>query len=119
MARGRRRKTVGPEGPERPRTVTAQAIPASVHGERKQLAELQRAAPMGGTQPLPVGVPQRPPVPDLEAGVFAPTERPGEPPTAGLEAIPRTPDPVELLRVAYAQYPHPLIAALIEDLVTR
>ena len=65
------------------------------YGERKALAEAQSGAPMAGNQmptqsPVMTSAPPSPPV----AGLFDPTQRPGEPVTAGLPVGPgETPAP--------------------------
>lgn len=64
------------------------------YGERKALQELQQSAPMQGntipSAPVPNITPPRTPVTNL----FAPTERPDEPLTAGAPVGPgRTPTP--------------------------
>ena len=86
------------------------------YGERQAAEAQQSAAPMptGGTPGPPSGgaAPQGAGAP---GGVFGPTERPGESPTAGMmprdQAVAQAPE--EALRIMYARFPHPTIARLL------
>ena len=86
-------------------------MPDVAHGEQKALTEQQQAAPLGGA-PNPAAA--------QAANVFAPTNRPGEPITAGAP-IGDGPNPIKyigddknlLLAAMYSVNPHPLIAELI------
>jgi hypothetical protein len=61
------------------------------YGERKAMQEMQAAAPMAGN-PAPVAPMQVPTKQTPVTGLFEPTQRPGEPVTAGLSVGPgRTP----------------------------
>lgn len=75
------------------------------YGERKAVEQQAQAAPMYRS---------------VEEGVFGPTERPEQPPTAGAPFGPgRTPsnpvpdDPNVMLRAIYEVYPHPDIYRLL------
>ena len=76
--------------------------------------DAQRAAPMaGGTPPSPVsggGAAQG--APPAQPNIFAPTERPNEPLTAGAELLP--PDPVAHIRALYARFPNDDLRRLLE-----
>jgi hypothetical protein len=86
------------------------------YGERQAAEAQQQAAPMptsgtpgppsGGAAPQGVGP---------AGGVFGATERPGEPPTAGMmprgQAVAQAPE--EALRIMYSRFPHPTIARLL------
>lgn len=106
-------------GPSQP----IRLAPGGDYGDRTAMAAQQGAAPMravpgSGGQAVP-GPAQQPPPLD----VFGPTERPGEPPTAGVPAGPGDPglpsflpdDPHELARAAWTVYPHPDILELLDD----
>lgn len=84
------------------------------YGERKALEAQQSAAPVvtGGGAPS-VG-PGSGPAPAPPMNAFGPTERPGEPITAGTYNAPGTPPDVELaLRALYALFPTPYIGSLL------
>jgi hypothetical protein len=78
------------------------------YGSRQSSVQAQQAAPMaaqGGGRPLP---------PSLSGGVFGPTERPGEAPTAMPQGQPQAmEDPDMLLRAIFSQFPHPDIERLL------
>lgn len=86
-------------------------VPGQEYGKATQQANAQRAVPMAGMQPLPAPVP-----------LDAPSQRPGEPVTAGLpigpgpgsEVLPTHSDPtVARLRALYALHPTPDLRRLI------
>lgn len=125
MARGR------PSTPDRPAAVSgpgrlsartdggpAQPIRApsgGPHGQRKELEDLQRAAPLPAAEPsIPSGAGIAPA--QAPGGIFGPTQRPAEDPLRGLDAEQRAleADPTEFVRVLYQLYPHPDIARLID-----
>lgn len=95
------------------RTTTGQR-----YGQAKAQASAQSAIPLAAPQaPAPGSTPPPPPPPGLGAAVplTAPTSRPEEPVTAGLnmgagpgsEALFQSPDPAELeIRALYALYPN-------------
>lgn len=107
------RRTDG--GPGQP----VRLAPAEFHGQRQQMTQLQQAAPMAaGTEPPPgAGLP-----PFAGQAFRTPTDRPGEPVTAGAPFGPGAPavtrllpdDPLELLRAVYAKYPTEGIRRLLE-----
>lgn len=82
------------------------------YGERKALVEQQQAAPMAVDPRLEQTVAR---------GVFTPTERPGDPPTAGMPFGPGPgptdgylpPDPDMILRALHARFPHPDLERLL------
>ena len=102
----------GPADKQPIRTATGQG-----YGEAKALTEQQQGAPMaagapggaGGASPAPTG-PE-----GVGAGIFGPTQRPGEPPTAGGQPLE---DPVmantdEAIRMLYSKFPHPNIERML------
>lgn len=145
---GRRQGTPGQLYPNRsdlrenPRVLPVQAPPAAYHGQRKQLEDLQRAAPMGPppgptaapagagrtTGGAPAALPWAGPLVPLDA----PTERPDEPLTAGLPIGPGAgpeallfnraapPGPMEeiafQLRALYLHRPTEELRALLEEI---
>ena len=83
------------------------------YGEAGALTAQQQAAPLAaGGSPGGAGPSAAPPI---EGGVFGPTERPGEPATAGMmtsgSAVSQAPE--EALRILYSRFPHPTIARLL------
>lgn len=96
-------------------------MPDVPYGQQRALLNQQAAAPLGdaggANAPFPMQQqPQQPVRPDI----FAPTERPNEPVTAGLPYGPGAmpPDQLEddvdiILAALYAVNPHPVIAELI------
>jgi hypothetical protein len=92
------------------------------YGAATQIREAQQAVPLEAAPSTAVGAggapsspttapPSAPPVP---GGVFGPTERPNEPPTAGIAGaqtpVPNTDD---ALRALYSVFPHPQLLQLI------
>lgn len=98
------------------------------YGDRKALAEQQSAAPMDPRQDAAGGGAQAAgrPAPGSQFGgsAFSPTQRPGEPMTAGTDwgAGPGAPgpglvdDPYELLRAIYRVNPSPQLERLMARL---
>ena len=88
------------------------------YGSGKALAEQQQGAPLPvatagapAATPLPPTPPGALPVP---GGVFGPTERPGESPTAGvIGASTPVPNVDDALRALYSVFPHPQLLQLI------
>lgn len=145
MARGKRG---GNQPPKRPAAVSGpgalsartdgnvpQMLPSGGdYGDRTALATQQAGAtmtpptgPAGGGGPTPAaargGPPQMGP-----AGAFSPTQRPGEPLTAGTDwgAGPGAParpdlgdDPLMLLRVLYEQNPTPQLARVLARMTAQ
>lgn len=127
MARGGRRTPANPAPVSGPGALSRRTdggagqpirvAPGGAYGARQASVALQQAAPLQAGPPRPTGqgtvAPAGLPMPN----VFAPTNRPAEPPTAGATArrdrvLPQ--DSNALLRVIYNVYPHPEIARLIE-----
>jgi hypothetical protein len=104
-------------------TQGAKDYKAEQHGDRKALREQQKAAPLAGrprpdvnpTAPTPMAGPVDP---------FAPSQRPGEPPTAGIPFGPGPAGPTELqtaldrARALYAMHPSEALRDAIEELET-
>ncbi len=84
------------------------------YGEAKASREQQQSAPLavaGGGPPPRDGGPIPPP-PD--GGVFGPTAKPGEAPTAGIQPRGTNPGDVDMtLRNIYSVFPHPQILKLL------
>ena len=100
------------------------AIPSEGYGQSAAMQRQQQAVPMSGPADLPRSRPE-------PTDLFAPSQRPDEPVTAGAdfgpgpgsEALPMSPDvmaqadPIEAeLRALYAAYPNEDLRELIEDL---
>lgn len=93
--------------------------PSPAYGAKVALQRQAAAAPMqqgaggGAAAPMPPGPPQ--------GGMFDPTQRPGEPITAGAATGPGPgsrhipPDPDEALHVIYQMFPNDDLLALIEQ----
>ena len=99
-------------------------FPAQFHGQRKGLNDLQSAAPMaaGGSPSAPASPQQGPAPGGLGSGVFGPSERPGEPVSAGasLGAGPvpddsAMADPIVTARLMYQQLPNKWLLYLINN----
>tara|TARA_B100000214_G_scaffold119157_1_gene84125 strand:+ start:898 stop:1317 length:420 start_codon:yes stop_codon:yes gene_type:complete len=118
-----RKNAVSGPGALSQRTDGAQPVmrlPNAEYGESKAFEEQQQAAPLGDSggamAPLPMAGPG-----GSSPNVFAPTENPGEPITAGAPVGPgTTPPPASLyddvdilLSALYSVNPHPVIAELI------
>jgi hypothetical protein len=122
------------------RTVPTTLPAGGDYGDRKALAELQSAAPMspqqnagGGASPVTAargGTPAGRPMPGADFGrnVFSPSQRPGEPVTAGMDwgpglgAPPRrdlADDRLLLLKVLFERNPSPQLARLLASVSTR
>lgn len=91
--------------------------PGGSYGSRQQLEAQQAAAPVptGGNTPADVGPPG---TVGGDVDVFGPTQRPGEPATAGMigvEPDQPIPDSKAVLRAIYQRYPSPWIAALLHE----
>lgn len=87
------------------------------HGTRQQLEQQQAAAPLAvADQPVTAsgGTPDFS-GPSPMGDLFRPTERPGEPPVAGMTTGGPVPpnDPDALVRILHSIYPHPSIARLL------
>lgn len=112
--------------------VARQVATGQTYGKATQQMESQRAVPMG--QSPTEALPQRP-VPGTLGSLTRPTERPGEPITAGAPfgagpsttspAINATPAPgsrqdlAERVRAIYASYPNPNLLSLLNALETE
>ena len=103
-------RTDGGPGQRQP----VRVAPGGPYGQRQALETQQQAAPLAVANPISCGgggvTPSAPPA----AGVFGPTQRPGEPISTGLGGgmiVPEDPD--VLLRALWQVYPHPDIARLI------
>jgi hypothetical protein len=85
------------------------------YGDRQASVQAQQSAPMAAAGPsVAPGGGGRPVPPGLAGGVFGPTERPGEAPTAMPQGQPQPiEDPDMLLRAIFAQFPHPDIERLL------
>ena len=88
------------------------------YGERKAATEQQQSAPLATGSSAPAGGAGGSPTPGApSAGAFGATQRPMESNTAGLSGPTGNPlatNPQAVLRVMYAQFPHPAIARLID-----
>lgn len=124
MPRQRQSKTTAPSGvaPEPPgvsRTQPVRELPAERHGDRQRTTQLQQAAPMAGGGGASFG--GMGPVPAAN-DIFAPTEFPQEPSTAGIPLGPGDPgpsylpeDPDMLLRAMLSVFPDPDLIGLIRN----
>ena len=100
-------------------TQAVRRIPGVDYGEQKALTEQQQAAPLPkATMPQTQPVRPRRPMPQMD--IFAETQRPNEPVTAGLPfgpgvgpTEPIADDPDMLLRAIYSVYPDPLLLRLL------
>jgi len=100
-------------------TQAVRRIPGVDYGEQKALTEQQQAAPLPkATTPQAQPVRPRRPMPQMD--IFAETQRPSEPVTAGLPfgpgvgpTEPVADDPDMLLRAIYSVYPDPLLLRLL------
>lgn len=110
--------------------VARQVVPGQTYGKATQQMEAQRAVPMGSS---PTDVQAQPrPVPGTLGQLTRPTERPGEPITAGAPfgpgpnnnaILPMTPpekgskeDLIERVRAIYSMYPNPNLMSLLVTL---
>ena len=127
MARGGKRTPANPAAVSGPGALArrtdggagqpVRSFPAEFQGQRQGLADLQGAAPMASSPPpgeAPGGAASLP----FAQGIGGPTQRPGEPITAGLpgqqsKVLARDPD--ALIRYLYSLYPHPSIQRLLND----
>ena len=99
-------------------TQAVRRIPGVAYGEQQALTEQQQAAPLPkDTMPQAQPRPARP-MPQMD--IFAETQRPSEPVTAGLPfgpgvgpTEPIADDPDMLLRAIYSVYPDPLLLRLL------
>ena len=100
-------------------TQAVRRIPGVAYGEQQALTEQQQAAPLPkSTTPQAQPVAPRRPMPQMD--IFAETQRPSEPVTAGLPfgpgvgpTEPIADDPDMLLRAIYSVYPDPLLLRLL------
>lgn len=100
-------------------TQAVRRIPGVAYGEQQALTEQQQAAPLPkATTPQAQSVAPRRPMPQMD--IFAETQRPSEPVTAGLPfgpgvgpTEPIADDPDMLLRAIYSVYPDPLLLRLL------
>ena len=107
------RRTDG--GPSQPIRVPT----GGAYGQAQALETQQQAAPLAAGRANRPGMATPAGPAASPASVFAPTQRPGEPPLTGVgtpqgQAQLLPPDHNALLRAIYAQYPHPDIARLLE-----
>ena len=98
-------------------TQAVRRIPDMPYGEQQALTQQQQAAPLPKTT-TPQAQPVRRPMPQMD--IFAETQRPSEPVTAGLPfgpgvgpTEPVADDPDMLLRAIYSVYPDPLLLRLL------
>ena len=98
-------------------TQAVRRMPDVAYGEQQALTEQQKAAPLP-KDTLPQAQPVRRPMPQMD--IFAETQRPSEPVTAGLPfgpgvgpTEPIADDPDMLLRAIYSVYPDPLLLRLL------
>jgi hypothetical protein len=90
--------------------------------EQQQAAAPMQAGPQGGIDPRVMDAASGPSMAD-HPDAFAPTERPGEPITSGIDmgagvgdSALDPADPMMVLQAAYALFPHPEIArAMMSD----
>ena len=100
-------------------TQAVRRIPGMPYGEQQALTQQQQAAPLPkATTPQAQPVRPRRPMPQMD--IFAETQRPSEPVTAGLPfgpgvgpTEPIADDPDMLLRAIYSVYPDPLLLRLL------
>ena len=100
-------------------TQAVRRIPGVAYGEQQALTEQQQSAPLPkATTPQAQPVAPRRPMPQMD--IFAETQRPSEPVTAGLPfgpgvgpTEPIADDPDMLLRAIYSVYPDPLLLRLL------
>jgi hypothetical protein len=116
MARRRGGRNNGPQARAPELGAGGVASAGLQHGERQAVEDTAAMAP--GEQPpagMPMGGGAPPPIPG--GSPWAPTERPGEPITAGLDEQQQAPvlddDPDEMLRILYHAYPHPDLLDLL------
>ena len=92
------------------------AAATDTYGEAAALKRGQEQVPLPQAPPVAMGMPVGAPMPGEGGGLAAPTQRPGEPVTAGLqlgagpgpEALAMMPDStMETLRAIYAKFPNP------------
>ena len=99
-------------------TQAVRRMPGVAYGEQKKLTEQQQAAPLP-KDTMPQAQPRvARPMPQMD--IFAETQRPSEPVTAGLPfgpgvgpTEPVADDPDMLLRAIYSVYPDPLLLRLL------
>ena len=98
-------------------TQAVKRIPGMPYGEQQELTQQQQAAPLPKAT-TPQTQPVRRPMPQMD--IFAETQRPSEPVTAGLPfgsgvgpTEPIADDPDMLLRAIYSVYPDPLLLRLL------
>jgi hypothetical protein len=102
-------------------TQAVRRIPDVPQGMQKELTEQQQAAPLPkDTLPQAQAQPVRPRRSMPQMDIFAETQRPSEPVTAGLpfgpgvgSTEPIADDPDMLLRAIYSVYPDPLLLRLL------
>lgn len=116
------RRTDGGPADRQPVRAIPSGGPGATYGDRQASVDLQSAAPLAAASPAATPTPQTAGVPNgAMPDPFGPTQRPGEPLTAGAMLGPgRTPGPaentVELLRGLYQQFPYEGVRDLIEEL---
>ena len=94
--------------------------PGGKYGSRKALETAQKAIPLpAGGPPAPTAPGEG--IPVVRPDIFGPTQRPGEPVTAGAQLGPGPSnlgvlpdDPVELLHILNTLYPSPGLRTMIE-----
>lgn len=102
-------------------TQAVRRIPGVPQGMQQELVEQQKAAPLPKDElPKEQAQPVRPSRPMPQMDIFAETQRPSEPVTAGLPfgpgvgpTEPVADDPDMLLRAIYSVYPDPLLLRLL------
>lgn len=121
------RTDLSPQGSAASRGQPVRVASGGAYGDRQRLEQQQQAAPLaagrdpGQHDPRVVDAATGPV--SAAEGVFGPTQRPGEPNTAGIPmgagpgaSVLDTADPDAVLQAAYALFPHPeLLRALMGD----